>query len=156
MATPKSVIKIDKDGVKYTSNVDACKYYMYELTRGALRDVAKFVKKKVNDAFYHEFKKRSGKGKKATGYSVWSSKNTQYPKVQIGLNVKGLKYGWFYFQEFGSSHTPRKGLLQKTVEDNIAEIIKIESQYLSGLSGEASRLEALINEKELEGGNDED
>ena len=44
MSAPKSVTKINKNGVTYTSNVDACQYYLHELNRAALRDVGKFVK----------------------------------------------------------------------------------------------------------------
>jgi uncharacterized protein Yka (UPF0111/DUF47 family) len=42
-------------------------------------------------------------------------------------------------------------LLSKSVEDNVAEIIKIESTYLSGLSDEAEALAAQIDESEMEG-----
>ena len=44
MSVPKSVVKVKKNGVEYTSNVDAAQYYIHELNRAALRDVGKFVK----------------------------------------------------------------------------------------------------------------
>ena len=148
MSAPKSVIKIDKTGgVAYESNIDAAQYYIFELSRAALRDVGKFLKKKAQANFYDEFKKRTGRAGQSVAINtkVWSSKNTQYPRLQIGLGTKGLTR-WFFFQEIGTSKTPRKAILTRTAEDNIAEIIKIESQYLSNLSGEAARLEALVNE----------
>ena len=43
MSAPKSVVKIEKNGVKCTSSVDFCEYSIKELTRAALRDVGKFV-----------------------------------------------------------------------------------------------------------------
>lgn len=153
MPTPKSVTKISTKGVTYTSNVDKAQYYIHELSRGAMRDVGKFVRKRWQESYYSHFKKHSGDGGKATSYKVLASKNTLYPRVEIGLEHskkgKAVKGFYAYFQEFGSSRVPRLGLLQKTVNDNIAEIIKIESQYLSALEGEASRLESLINEEEM-------
>lgn len=159
MPTPKSVTKISKKGVTYTSNVEQAQYYLFELSRGALRDVGKFVRKRWQEAYYSHFKKHSGAGGKATSYVVLSSKNTIVPRVEIGLehSKKGKNTDGFYayFQEFGTAKIPRLGLLQKTVNDNIAEIVKIESQYLSALEGEASRLESLIHEEEMNGEADE-
>lgn len=43
------------------------------------------------------------------------------------------------------------GLLHHAVEDNIATIIEIQSQYLSALESEAAAL-AKINENDYEGG----
>lgn len=155
MSAPKSVVKFDKNGIKYTSNVDAVNYYMFELTRAALRDVGKFVVRTFRDSYYKVFTKKTGKAGKATRYKVFSNINTQYPRVQIGL-PKGRKEGFYsYFQEFGSSKTQKLGLLTHAVQDNIAEIVRIESQYLSGLSEEADKLDALIDEDEMEGSADE-
>lgn len=153
MAAPKSQVKISykkgKTEVTYESNLDASEYYLFELTRTALKDVAKFVIKKFQEGYYQHFKKHTGRGAKGTKYNVWSGKDTKYPRVQIGLaNMRGF-YG--YFQELGSSKEPKLGLLTHAVQDNVAEIIRIESQYLSGLSGEAERLNSQINEAEMEG-----
>lgn len=160
MPTPKSATKtLVKDGkteVKYETNVDACEYYIFELTRAALRDVGKFVTKAFKAAYYSHFTKNTGEAGKATKYKVWSSKDTLYPRVQIGLNNKAKGF-YAYFQEFGTStgNVPKLGLLTKTVQENVAEIVKIESQYLSGLSAEAARLESLIDEQDMEGDADD-
>lgn len=152
MSAPKSVTKITKNGVEYTSNVDACQYYIHELNRAALRDVAKFVKRTFRDKYYSVFKKHSGDGGKAVNYVVKSSASTTAPRVEIGLK-SGKQDGFYaYFQELGSSKQPRLGLLQSSVEDNIAQIIEIESRYLSGLEDEAAAL-SMINEGDY---NDED
>lgn len=156
MAAPKSVIKFDKDGIKYESNVDACNYYLFELTRAALRDVGRLIARKFRDSYYARFKKHTGNAGKATKYKVFSNANTQYPRVQIGLKPPKGRGFYSYYQEFGSSKTEKLGLLTHAAEDNLAEIIKIESAYLSGLSEEAARLESLINESEMEGSADED
>lgn len=159
MPTPQSQVKLSykkgKTEITYESNLDATEFYLFELTRAALRDVGKFVCKKFMEAYYQHFQKHTGRGGKGTKFKVWSSKDTKYPRVQIGLaNMKGF-YG--YFQEFGTSDgaVPKLGLLTKSVQDNVAEIVKIESQYLSGLSDEAERLNSLIDEKEYEGSDDE-
>lgn len=164
MATPKAQTKIrykkGKTEVTYESNIDAAEYYLYELTRAALRDVGKFLCNKFKEGYYSHFKRHTGDGGRSTRYEVISGKKTTAPRVNIGLphSHRGKEVTGFYayFQEFGArgGAVPRLGLLTKAAESNVAEIIKIESQYLSGLSGEASRLEALVNEKDYEGGAD--
>ena len=161
MPTPKSQTKtIVKDGrteVTYESNLDATQYYIYELNRAALRDVGKYVAKAFRTAFYSHFKKHTGDAGKATKYKVISGAKTTSPRVQIGLKTGQVDGFYAYFQEFGTSTgIPRLGLLTHSVQDNVAEIIKIESQYLSGLSDEAAQLEALINENDYEGDADGD
>lgn len=147
MGAPKSVVKVKKNGVEYTSNVDACEYYIYELNRAALRDVAKFVKRRFRDSFYQHFDRRSGNAGRATSSVVMSNKDSKYPRVEIGLKRKTLKGVYGYEQEFGTSNIPKLGLLQSSVEDNIAQIVEIESKYLSALEDEARAL-ALIDESE--------
>lgn len=156
MPTPKAQAKIrykkGKTEVTYESNIDAAEYYLYELSRAALRDVGKFIATKFKEAFYQHFERHSGDAGKATKYQVISGKKTQFPRVQIGLKTGKVDGFYAYFQEFGTSRgIPRLNLLTKTTQENIAEIVKIESQYLSGLSDEASRLESLISESEYEG-----
>lgn len=162
MPTPKSKSKYERDSsgtyrVIYESNLDACEYYLYELNRAALRDVGKYVTKLFKDTFYQHFKKHTGDAGKATKYKVISGAKTTSPRVQIGLKTGQVDGFYAYFQEFGTSTgIPRLGLLTHAVQDNVSEIIKIESQYLSGLSDEAAQLEALINEKDYEGDADGD
>lgn len=147
MSAPKSVVKIKKDGVEYVSNVDRGSYYLFELTRAALRDVGKFVKKRFKESYYSNFTRRTGAAGRVTKYKVWSSKSTKYPRLQIGLPT-GRNDGFYaYFQEFGTVRTPELGLLKKTVEQNISEIVKIESQYLSAVSDERAA-QSKINEGE--------
>ena len=47
MPLPSAKMKINKDGVKFESNVDAIKYALVELERAALRDTAKFIRKRM-------------------------------------------------------------------------------------------------------------
>lgn len=159
MSAPKSVIKINKDGVQYTSNVDATQYYLFELNRGALRDVGKYLKKTAQSNFYSAYKRITGRAGQAAAIDtkVWSSKNTKYPRLEIGLAIRSKGKAltrWFFFQELGTRHQPKLGILTNTAKENIPTIIRIESQYLSHLSEEADRLEALIDEDD-EGDADE-
>ena len=147
--------KKGKTEVLYESNLDATQYALYELCRAGLKDVGKFVATKFKETYYQHFKKHSGLGGNAVVYNVISGKKTTAPRVQVGLphSHRGRIVPGFYafFQEFGSTNTPRLGLLTKAVQNNVAEIVKIESQYLSGLSEEAERLQQFINENEYEG-----
>ena len=47
MPMPKSVTKISKDGVTFTESVDRANYLITELTRAAMKDVAKYILKIV-------------------------------------------------------------------------------------------------------------
>lgn len=141
MSAPKSVTKvIKKQGkayVEYTADVDVAKYYIYELSRAAMRDVGKYVKKVWQMSYDGIVKKHSGRGRKATSYTVVAGKFTLFPRVQIGLKAGKSDASFYaYMQEFGSSTMPRQGLLTKAVKDNIDQIIEIESKYLSELNGD--------------------
>lgn len=154
MPVPKSVVKVKKNGVEYVSDVDKCQYFMFELCRAALRDVGKFIVKRFRESYYSHFRRHTGKAGRSTKYKVYSNKKTKYPRMEIGLPT-GRNVGFYgYFQEVGSSKQPKLGLLTQVVQSNVAEIVKIESQYLSALEDEAKALQ-LINESEYEGGDDE-
>lgn len=157
MSVPKSVVKIKKNGVQYTSSVDRANYFLFELSRAAMRDVGKYVRKKFRQAYYQTFRKHTGEGPKAISYTVISGRNTKYPRVEIGIRHsapgKPVPGFYTYFHEVGTSRHKKYGLLSKTVYENIPEIIEIESQYLSGLEDEARAL-SLIDEEEYSGGGD--
>ena len=150
MGAPKSVVKVKKNGVEYTSNVDAAEYYIFELSRAALRDVGKFVRTKWKENYYSHFHKHSGDAGKAVSSVVLSGKKTKYPRVEIGLKQGKIDGFYAYFQEFGTSKTPKLGILTDTVESNIATIVEIESKYLSGLESEAAALALISSEGDYE------
>lgn len=155
MPTPKSVTKIDKTGnVTFISEVDKVEFQLFELTRAALRDVGKFVVKEWKMRYYQHFKKRTGKSMHAIKSKVFSSRNTIYPRIEIGLphSYKGNPVDGFYafFQEFGTSRTPKLGLLTHAVKDNIDTIRDIEAQYLEYIERPDEEIEAIIDEEETE------
>ena len=139
MGVPKSVVKINRDGVEYISSVDRVNYTISELTRAALRDVGKFICKRTRQSI----RRRTGK----------LARNTQYwvRKKDCDLQV-GFKPGGFYggFQELGTERQPKVGALYDTVKGNIKTIRDIEAQYLSAIEEEQRAL-SLIGEEEYQG-----
>ncbi len=151
MGLPKSVIKLSKKGVEYTSSCDRAEYTITELTRAALRDVGKFLCRRCNEkaqklpGLARSRRVRGGK----SAFQYWARKQ------ECDLQV-GIKHDTWYgvAQELGTSKQPKRSILTSTAHENVAEIIKIESQYLSALEDEAAAL-AMISEEEYQGGADE-
>lgn len=139
MGIPKGIVKIKKDGVEFTSNVDRVNYTLRELTRAALRDVGRYVCNRARK----QIKRRTGR----------VAKNTQYwvRKKDADLQV-GFKPGGFYggFQELGTEKQPKIGALYNAVKDNIKTIRDIEGVYLSAIEDE-QRAMSLIDEGEYTG-----
>jgi hypothetical protein len=81
---PRSVTRIRRDGVEFISNVDRVQYTIEELVRAALRDTAKFIRKRMIE----QLKKLPGMKRNRRLY-----KSTQYwvrrreGDLQIGLNI---------------------------------------------------------------------
>ena len=139
MAIPKSVTKVSRDGkVTFTSNVNAVEYTLRELTRGALRDVGKFVRKTYRNNFYSKHPKLSGQVGKGASYWVRSRECD----LQVGIARKGVGF-WGGFFEVGTSEIPKENTLRNAVADNIAKIIEIESKYLSELKKDLPSLSGL-------------
>lgn len=146
MGVPPSVIKIDKDGVKYISNCDRVQYTMHELIRAALRDTGKFICRKAKDDIKAiGIRKITGRMLKSIQY--WVRHKQKTPNLQVGIKPLAWYLGYY---ETGTSKHPKYGFLQNATKNNIAEIIKIQSQYLSALEDEAMAL-SLIQESEMMG-----
>lgn len=155
MSVPKSVVKINKDGVQYTSSVDRVSYTILELTRAALRDAGKFIVRTANSAAMNLpglKKSRRVRGRSSTFlYNVpWAK--TGLPHLEVGV-----KHGTWYGeqQELGTSNQPKRQILRNSAYDNVAQIIEIESQYLSALEDEAKALK-LISEDDYSGGGEDE
>ena len=155
MNVPKSVVKIKKNGVEYTSSVDFVCYNIFELTRAAMRDVGRFLTSRMNAAARKLPGSQQDKDvRKYTAqfrYKVPFNPNG-LPNVEVG--VQDNKSSWYTEEhEVGSSRQPRRGIMRDTAHANVATIVEIESQYLSALSDEAAALR-LIDEGEYSGGGD--
>jgi hypothetical protein len=138
---PKSVVKIKKDGIEFISNVDRAQYTIQELTRAALKDVAKMLRKRMIE----ELKQLPGMKRHRRPYS-----STQYwvRKRDCDLQI-GVKHDSWYGvnQELGTKGMPKKGIIRETTFKHIEDIRRIEGQYLSAIEDE-NRMLGLINEEE--------
>lgn len=123
---PKSVMKINKkDGVTFTSSVDYAEYTLHELSRAALKDVGKYVTREARQ----NVKKKTGRGAKNIQY--WVKYRQPVPELEIGIKPGGFYMGFF---ELGTSKTPKMAAMYNAVASNIPMIIKIQSQYLTGMN----------------------
>jgi len=145
MPVPSSVVKLSKNGVEYTSNVDACNYLMRELMRAALRDVGRFVKYETSK----KLERRTGRGKRSL--QVWIRKKEI--DMQIGYKPEGFYMG---FIEIGTLTIKKQAPLTSTVEENIATIREIQAQYLSAINDGEVAAAALIDEGEYNSDNEPD
>ena len=174
MSVPKSVVKLNRNGVTYTSSVDRAAYTIAELTRAALRDVGRFLARKCNAAAMKlPGLKRSKRVRgKTSAFQYWVLKR------EGNLQV-GIKHDTWYgvAQELGSDvnggmgsgingvagekgpygakrKIPKLGILRNTVYDNLQKIVEIESQYLSALEDEAKALALIESEDDYRGDQD--
>jgi len=148
MPMPKSVTKYSKKkGLRFTSNVDRVNYTMEQLTKRALKDVAKYLRSKVKE----NIPKDSGATKRNLGTWVRKDWKTGDLILHIGIYSasRSRKKGYppvFYSHilEFGSSKMPAvnggRGFLKSTTKDNIDEIVRIESKYLSELEKDIKQM----------------
>ena len=136
-----SPIKIRKDGVEYISSVDRAEYLLSELTRAALRDVGKFVRRRQLDKVRKLKGFRRGK-RPLRAFQYWVRSRSQDLIV-------GIKHNTWYGteQELGSNNQPKLQILYKSVSENIPEIRRIEGLYLSSIEDENKAI-ALISENE--------
>lgn len=141
MPMPRSITKIDKNGVTFISNIDAIQYTIQELTRAALRDCAKLLRKRMLE----KLRVLPGMKKNRRIY-----KSTQYwvRKIESDLQI-GFKHNTWYgkYQELGSNGQPKRDILRSTVMENIDEMRQIQAQYLSAITTNSA--ESLIDENEL-------
>ena len=130
MALPRSVTKVTKDGVEFTSNVDRAKFLLTELQRAALRDVAKLIRKRM----IQKLKTLPGMKRSKRIYS-----STQYwvRRRETDLLI-GFKHDSWYGaqQELGTKGQPSRNILRDTVMENLDDIKRIQGQYLSAIEEE--------------------
>jgi len=141
LARIPSPIRVKRNGVEYVSNVDRVKYTLLELTRAALKDVARFLRRRMLD----KARKMPGmkRGKRIPhAFQYWVRKR------ETDLII-GIKHDTWYGaeQELGTNGQPKRGILKQTVYENINEIRKIEGKYLSAIQNENIAL-GLIDEDE--------
>lgn len=140
MPIPSS-IKITKNGVEYTSNCDRANYTIKELTRAALKDVGKFLRKRM----ITKVKALRGLKRSKRGYNAFQ----YWVRKQETDLIVGIKHSTWYGvqQELGDSNQPKRAILRDTTYENIDDIMKIEGHYLSAIEEETEAM-SLIDESE--------
>lgn len=153
MPMPKSVTKINKNGITYISNVDAVQYTIAELSKAALRDVAKLLRYTAK----RDAPKDEGNYKKNIGTWVRINKATGKPELHFGVynkktaKKKHIPYSGFYSHiiEFGSRTIRPLKIITNSAYNNRNEIRQIMSKYLSAIE-DPFKAESLIEEGEEE------
>lgn len=150
MPRPKSVTKINKNGVTYISDVDRAVYTLEELTRAALKDVGRFLLYTGK----RSAPKKRGDYKK--NMATWVRKNriTGIIELQFGIydpriarkkNKPPIYYA--HIIEFGSRFVRGLKILTNTVMNNLSKIREIESKYLSYIEDDL-KAQSLIKEED--------
>lgn len=148
MPLPKSVTKISRNGVEFVESVDRANYLITELTRAAMKDVARYVLKIVR-ANVRAISNQTRKMRYAPlRYQYWVRKQ----ECDLQLGIENTKFGadtawWADQAELGTGNQPKRGFLRSAVYDNIDMIRKIEAQYLSAIEDEMNA-QSMIDEEE--------
>lgn len=148
MACPKSVVKFTKNGIEYTDSVDRANYLITELTRAAMKDVAKYVLRIVR-ANVRGINSQTRKMRYAgMRYQYWVRKKECDLQLGIENTARGAETAWWADQaELGTANQPKRGFLRSAVYDNISTIREIESKYLSAIENDAAA-ESMCDENE--------
>lgn len=157
MSVPKSVVKYDKNGIKFVSNVDYCQYTIQELTRAALKDVGTFVCRQCNTNAFKLWKGLRHDGKMANRIKGKKSAFQYWVRSRSCDLQVGIKHNTWYgvAQELGTSKMPKKAILRTNVERNIKTIVEIESKYLPWVDDQVQAMK-VIDENEMQGGADDE
>ena len=140
MSLPNAKMKIDRNGVRFESNVDAVQYSLENLIRAALRDTAKYLRK----IMIQKLKKLPGMKKSKR---IYNSTQFWVRKKENDLQI-GFKHDSWYgaLSELGDKKQPKRGILRDTVFENVDTIQDIQAQYLSALNEKNPDIEEVGDE----------
>lgn len=140
MAVPR-MVKFKKGDIEIISNIDRTQYCITELSRAALRDIGRYLRKQQID----KVKKRPGMKKHKRPYSAF-----QYWVRRRETDLQtGIKHDTWYGadQELGTRHQPKKAILRDTTYESISEIRRIAGAYIKAIEDENKAL-SLIDEND--------
>ena len=148
MPMPKSVTKINKDGVQFISSVDRVDYTIAELSKAALRDVAKVLRRIIKEdiAFY--------RGVLKSNVASWVRRDRITGEIELQIGIYSRKQSrkknktpvyHAHLLEFGTRNMPAQPFLTPAVTNNIKLIRDIQSKYLSAIENESKAI-GLIEE----------
>lgn len=139
MGLPPSVTKINKNGVEFTESVDRANYLITELTRAAMKDVARFILRIVRSNVRGINNQTRRMRYAPLRYQYWVRKKECDLQLGIENTARGAETAWWADQaELGTANQPKRGFLRSAVYDNIDTIRQIEAQYLSAIEDEMS------------------
>lgn len=150
MAMPKSVTKINKDGVQFISNVDRVQYTMKELERAALRDTAKFIRKQMKELV------PVYRGVLKSNIASWLKKSKDTGDVTLHVGIYSPKIAkqkgkipayHTHLLEFGTVKMRPQPFLRPATYNNIQMIREIQGKYLSYIEDE-EKAKGVIDETE--------
>ena len=137
MGLPPSVTKISKNGVEFTESVDRANYLITELTRAAMKDVARFILRIVRSNVRGINNQTRRMRYAPLRYQYWVRKKECDLQLGIENTARGAETAWWADQaELGTANQPKRGFLRSAVYDNIDTIRQIEAQYLSAIEDE--------------------
>lgn len=144
MAMPRSIIRVNKNGIKYISNVDRAKYTIRELMRGALRDIGKLLRRRMLDKARKMPGMRRGR-RIPNAFQYWNRRR------ELDLQV-GIKHDTWYGveQELGTHNQPKRSIVRETAYEHINDMRIIAGKYIKEIENDNIR-NGLINESEAIG-----
>jgi len=156
VAVPKSSLKINKDGVRFESSIDKTMYTLAELSRGALRDSGRLLRREVRK----NIPVVTGTLRKNVGTWVRRRRANEVPFLQIGVynHATSKRKGFVpafhaHLAEFGTVRSrpvnDGRGFLSVSTYDNIDTIRRIQAQYLSAIEDEVKALGLIDEEEEI-------
>lgn len=150
MALPNSKLKIrKKDGeynLTFEDSIDPANYTLKELTRAALRDSAKYIRRLVGDklksyysAHYIGFRRKKLLNAPRIGKLIkkYPGSAVQYwvRKKEADLFIGFKLMSWYGAkQELGDKGQPKLGFLRNTTMQNVSKLQEIQSKYLDKMN----------------------
>lgn len=158
MPIPKSITRINKKGIQYIDNVDRVQYTIDELSRAALRDVAKFLRREIKEnipirsgVLKENIATRIKKKEKQLEVGIYKRKVAIKKGKKAARHSHLVQYGTKQrtSKKTGSTRgqMPAIKFLDTTAYKNIDKIREIESKYLSAIENDNEAL-SLIDESE--------
>lgn len=152
MSRPKTVVKVTRNGVEFTSNIDRTIYTLNELQTQANYDVSRFLIRRMKEsARKSPSMKKLPKNRFKAIFQYWMRKIEKDILIGIKANT------WYGVQqELGTKNQPKRAILRNTVFENIDDIRRIQGQYLSAIENENVALGLIERTVEESGSGDDD
>jgi hypothetical protein len=132
MPMPRSVTRINRNGVTFISSVDRVRYTTKMLTTAALYDIAKLLIRRMRlKGSRIGGRKLKGTKRLKSAFQYWLL------KIENELLI-GTKANTWYGeqQELGTLNQPKREIIRGTVMENIDIIEQIQAHYLEHIQND--------------------